>query len=116
MIDGPESADAVAAEIMKTPVRRGSSISISGATNFALRGPDRRSRWFRCRGIQADPDCPRPFPCRRRSRRRSETSDRPEGQPGSPRATFMNLAWAPWPLAPNVIEPSSHICVQPPLH
>src|SRR5260221_4522038 len=32
VIDGPESADAVAAEIRKTPVRRGSSTSISGAT------------------------------------------------------------------------------------
>ena len=37
VIDGPESADAVAAEIMKTPVRRGSSTSISGAINFAVR-------------------------------------------------------------------------------
>jgi Protein of unknown function (DUF1194) len=37
VIDGPESADAVAAEIMKTPVRRGSSTSISGAINFAMR-------------------------------------------------------------------------------
>src|SRR3954452_23630715 len=36
VIDCPESADAVAAEIMKTPVRRGSSTSISGAINFAL--------------------------------------------------------------------------------
>src|SRR5258706_7798081 len=36
VIDGAESADAVAAEIMKTPVRRGSSTSISGAINFAL--------------------------------------------------------------------------------
>src|SRR5216110_318137 len=36
VIDGPESADAVAAEIMKTPVRRGSSTSISGAINFAV--------------------------------------------------------------------------------
>ena len=36
VIDGPESADAVAAEIMKTPVRRGSSTSISGAINLAL--------------------------------------------------------------------------------
>src|SRR5438552_3100315 len=36
VIDGLESADAVAAEIMKTPVRRGSSTSISGAINFAL--------------------------------------------------------------------------------
>ncbi|MDE5444301.1 DUF1194 domain-containing protein [Bradyrhizobium sp. CSA207] len=36
VIDGPESADTVAAEIMKTPVRRGSSTSISGAINFAL--------------------------------------------------------------------------------
>jgi hypothetical protein len=37
VIDGPESADVVAAEIMKTPVRRGSSTSISGAINFAVR-------------------------------------------------------------------------------
>src|SRR5260221_4854092 len=36
VIDGPESADAVAAEIMNTPVRRGSSTSISGAINFAV--------------------------------------------------------------------------------
>ncbi len=36
VVDGPESADAVAAEIMKSPVRRGSSTSISGAINFAL--------------------------------------------------------------------------------
>src|SRR5436190_15775924 len=36
VIDGPESADVVATEIMKTPVRRGSSTSISGAINFAL--------------------------------------------------------------------------------
>jgi hypothetical protein len=36
VIDGPESADAVAAEIMKTPVRRGSSTSISSAINFAV--------------------------------------------------------------------------------
>src|ERR1700759_4387698 len=36
VIDGPESADAVADEIMKTPVRRGSSTSISGAINFAV--------------------------------------------------------------------------------
>jgi len=36
VIDGPESADAVAAEIMKTPVRRGSSTSISGAINFGV--------------------------------------------------------------------------------
>ncbi|MCP1962723.1 hypothetical protein J2R90_007777 [Bradyrhizobium japonicum] len=36
VIDGPESADAVAAEIMKTPTRRGSSTSISGAINFAV--------------------------------------------------------------------------------
>ena len=37
VIEGPESADAVAAEIMNTPVRRGSSTSISGAINFAVR-------------------------------------------------------------------------------
>jgi hypothetical protein len=36
LIDGPESADAVAAEIMKTPVRQRSSTSISGAINFAV--------------------------------------------------------------------------------
>jgi hypothetical protein len=36
VIDGPETADAVAAEIMKTPVRRGSRTSISGAINFAM--------------------------------------------------------------------------------
>ena len=37
VIDGPETADAVANEIMQTPVRRGSRTSISGAINFALR-------------------------------------------------------------------------------
>ncbi|WP_375412552.1 DUF1194 domain-containing protein [uncultured Bradyrhizobium sp.] len=36
LIDGPESADAVAAEIMKTPIRRASRTSISGAINFAM--------------------------------------------------------------------------------
>src|ERR1700756_4513149 len=36
VIDGPESADAVAAEIMKTPVRRASRTSISGAIYFAM--------------------------------------------------------------------------------
>ncbi|MDB5653561.1 MAG: hypothetical protein JWQ94_1174 [Tardiphaga sp.] len=36
IIDGPESADAVAAEIMKTPVRRASRTSISGAIYFAM--------------------------------------------------------------------------------
>ena len=36
LIDGPEAADTVAAEIMKTPVRRGSRTSISGAINFAM--------------------------------------------------------------------------------
>lgn len=36
LIDGPESADAVATEIMKTPVRRGSRTSISGAIEFAM--------------------------------------------------------------------------------
>src|SRR5258706_14160551 len=36
VIDGRDSADAVAAEIMKTPVRRGSRTSISGAINFAM--------------------------------------------------------------------------------
>jgi len=36
VIDGPETADAVAREIMKTPVRNGSSTSISGAISFAM--------------------------------------------------------------------------------
>src|SRR5882762_11252593 len=36
VIEGPESADAVATEIMKTPVRRGSRTSISGAISFAM--------------------------------------------------------------------------------
>jgi len=36
LIDGPETADAVAAEIMKAPIRRGSRTSISGAINFAM--------------------------------------------------------------------------------
>src|SRR5215831_11788892 len=36
VIDGPEAADAVAKEIMRTPVRRGSRTSISGAILFAM--------------------------------------------------------------------------------
>src|SRR5256885_7298153 len=36
LIDGPETADAVAAEIMKTPIRRASRTSISGAIHFAM--------------------------------------------------------------------------------
>ena len=36
VIDGPETAEAIAREIMKTPVRTGSSTSISGAINFAV--------------------------------------------------------------------------------
>jgi hypothetical protein len=36
VIDGPEAADAVANEIMKSPVRRGSRTSISGAILFAM--------------------------------------------------------------------------------
>src|SRR5258705_7049598 len=36
VIDGPETADAIANEIMKTPVRRGTRTSISGAINFAM--------------------------------------------------------------------------------
>ena len=36
LIDGPETADAVANEIIKTPVRRASRTSISGAINFAM--------------------------------------------------------------------------------
>src|SRR5204863_1645653 len=36
LIDGPETADAVAAEIMKTPIRRASRTSISGAISFAM--------------------------------------------------------------------------------
>jgi hypothetical protein len=36
VIDGPETADAVANEIMQTPIRRGSRTSISGAILFAM--------------------------------------------------------------------------------
>ncbi len=36
LIDGPETADAVANEIMKTSIRRASRTSISGAINFAM--------------------------------------------------------------------------------
>lgn len=36
LIDGPETADAVATEIMRTPVRRASRTSISGAIGFAM--------------------------------------------------------------------------------
>lgn len=36
LIDGPETADAVADEIMKTPIRRASRTSISGAIDFAM--------------------------------------------------------------------------------
>lgn len=36
VIDGPETADAVASEIMKTPIRRASRTSISGAIYFAM--------------------------------------------------------------------------------
>jgi hypothetical protein len=36
VIDGPETAGAVANEIVKTPIRRASRTSISGAINFAM--------------------------------------------------------------------------------
>lgn len=36
IIDGPETADAVASEILKAPIRRASRTSISGAINFAM--------------------------------------------------------------------------------
>ena len=36
VIDGPETADAIANEIMKTPIRRASRTSISGAIHFAM--------------------------------------------------------------------------------
>ena len=36
VIDGPETADAVASEIMKAPIRRASRTSISGAIYFAM--------------------------------------------------------------------------------
>jgi hypothetical protein len=36
LIDGPETADAVSEEILKTPVRRASRTSISGAIKFAM--------------------------------------------------------------------------------
>jgi hypothetical protein len=36
VVEGPETADAVAAEIMKAPLRRASRTSISGAINFGM--------------------------------------------------------------------------------
>jgi Protein of unknown function (DUF1194) len=36
LIDGPETADSVSAEVLKAPVRRGSRTSISGAIYFAM--------------------------------------------------------------------------------
>jgi Protein of unknown function (DUF1194) len=36
VIDGPETADAIANDILKTPIRRASRTSISGAINFAM--------------------------------------------------------------------------------
>jgi hypothetical protein len=36
VVEGPESADAVAVEIMKAPLRRASRTSISGAINFGM--------------------------------------------------------------------------------
>lgn len=36
LIDGPEAADSVAAEILQTPIRRASRTSISGAIDFAV--------------------------------------------------------------------------------
>jgi hypothetical protein len=36
VVDGPEAADAVAADILNTPLRRASRTSISGAINFAM--------------------------------------------------------------------------------
>jgi hypothetical protein len=36
LIDGPETADAVAEEILNTPIRRASRTSISGAISFAM--------------------------------------------------------------------------------
>lgn len=36
IIDGPESADSVSAEIARAPIRRASRTSISGAINFAM--------------------------------------------------------------------------------
>jgi hypothetical protein len=37
IVDGPETADAVASEIIKAPLRRASRTSISGAINFGMR-------------------------------------------------------------------------------
>ena len=60
VIDGPETADAVANEIMKTPIRRASRTSISGAINFGMALFDEnplsrvaaRDRYFRRRPEQ----------------------------------------------------------------
>jgi hypothetical protein len=52
VIDGPETADAVATEIMKTPVRSGSTTSIFGAINFAMPLFERKSLALtRCTGV-----------------------------------------------------------------
>ncbi|MDP3694354.1 DUF1194 domain-containing protein [Bradyrhizobium sp.] len=48
VIDGPETADAVANEILKTPIRRASRTSISGAINFGMALIDENPR----RGIR----------------------------------------------------------------
>ena len=58
VIDGPESADAVASEIVKSPVRRGSRTSISGAILFAMPLFDGDPHWGLRRVIDISGDGP----------------------------------------------------------
>jgi hypothetical protein len=58
LIDGLKSAEAMAAKIMKTPVREGSRTSISGAINFALSQFD-KNPYRGLRRSTGTPDSPR---------------------------------------------------------
>ena len=88
LIDGPETADAVANEIMKTPIRRASRTSISGAINFAMplfdenphRGLAPRDRCFRRRSEQQRPSSRRgPRCCAGEGDRHQWSADHGEG-------------------------------------
>src|SRR2546430_11708270 len=58
VIDGPETADAVANEILKTPIGRASRTSISGAINFAMPLFDENPHRGLRRGIDISGDGP----------------------------------------------------------
>ena len=90
-IDGPEAAEAVATEIMKAPIRRGSRTSISSAIKFAVplfeQNPYRGSR----RVIDISGDGPnndgRHVPAARSRRRKCRRTGRgapPRSSPNSP--------------------------------